>query len=160
VQSKLFVLPLESAARSTHENHPADSLSSEWIGLTDAEQVELPVGCNLLEYSAHRDDSKMFLRCVGFTLAGRIYQYQFHDSGNSEGNESIKHSASPKTNSKKSYGTLSVWREVLVNGFKPDQWIVEQVWVPNPNDGVEVPMFIVRNKTLVKTGESFCFLYG
>jgi len=68
--------------------------------------------------------------------------------------------ASPRTKRKKSYGTLSVWREVIVNGFKPDQWVVEQVWVSNPNDGVKVPMFIVRNKALVKTGESFCFLYG
>jgi len=160
VQSKLFVLPLGSAQRSTHENCAADSVSSEWIGLTDAEQVELPVGCSLQECTAHYDDSKMFLRCVGFTLAGRIYQYQFHDSGNSEGNESIKRAASPRTKRKKSYGTLSVWREVIVNGFKPDQWVVEQVWVSNPNDGVKVPMFIVRNKALVKTGESFCFLYG
>jgi prolyl oligopeptidase PreP (S9A serine peptidase family) len=104
----------------------------------------------------------MYIRCVGFTLAGRIYEYKFHDS-ESEENGSIATSTTVQTNDKvktKSFGALSVWRETDVKGFDPDQWTVEQVWVPNPNDGVKVPMFIVRDKTLRKTGDSFCFLYG
>ena len=52
-------------------------------------------------------------------------------------------------------GKLSIWRESVVDGFEPDQWVVEQVWVPNPNDNVKVPMYIVRDKSLVKTGDSF-----
>jgi prolyl oligopeptidase PreP (S9A serine peptidase family) len=103
----------------------------------------------------------MYIRCVGFTLAGRIYEYKFHDSFEENGSiaTSTKVKASEKVNAK-SFGGLSVWRETDVKGFDPDQWIVEQVWVPNPNDGVKVPIFIVRDKTLRKTGDSFCFLYG
>jgi prolyl oligopeptidase PreP (S9A serine peptidase family) len=103
----------------------------------------------------------MYIRCVGFTLAGRIYEYKFRDS--TEENGSIATSTKIKTSEKvktKSFGGLSVWRETDVKGFDPDQWTVEQVWVPNPNDGVKVPMFIVRDKTFRKTGDSFCFLYG
>lgn len=155
MQSKLFVLPLESAERSAHEKISNDP-SSEWIGLEGAEQIELPVGCSIQALSAHRDESRMFIRCVGFTLAGRIYEYKFREF-DYEANGSIATVTKVKT---KTFGSLSVWRETDVKGFEPDQWTVEQVWVPNPNDGVKVPMFIVRDKTHLKSGDSFCFLYG
>lgn len=158
VQSKLFVLPLE-AAHQAHDKVSNDS-STEWIGLEGAEQIELPVGCSIQALSSHREESRMYIRCVGFTLAGRIYEYKFHDT---KENGSIATLIKVKTDDKlqtKSFGGLSVWRETNVKGFDPDQWIVEQVWVPNPDDSVKVPMFIVRDKTLRKTGDSFCFLYG
>jgi prolyl oligopeptidase len=159
VQSKLFILPLESAERMMYEKHSTETSSSEWIGLGDAEQVKVPVGCNIVERTTHRNDPNVFFRCVGFTFPGRIYRYKFHDSETSRQNGSTRHTASVKPNTG-SFGTLSVWREVSVKGFQADQWIVEQVWVPNPNDGVKIPMFIVRDKNLVKTGDSFCLLYG
>lgn len=176
VQNKVFVVPLESlengfdshriangdihANGSTRHDKIADSKSvqttEEWIGLPDAEQLDLPVGCSVSSTSSRRYNSRIFIHCVGYTLAGRVYQYKFHSPGSSQANGHFKEMESKP----KRYGRLSVWRESVVDGFEPDKWSVEQAWVPNPNDGVKIPMFIVRDKSLVKTGDSFCLLYG
>jgi hypothetical protein len=37
---------------------------------------------------------------------------------------------------RKDFGNLTVSRESVVDGFAPDQWVVEQVKVPIPNDNV------------------------
>jgi hypothetical protein len=129
----------------------------EWIGLDDAEQVDLPVGCSVSNKTCRRDDPRIFIHCVGFTLVGRVYKYRFHTDESSEASESS--ATTPGDSKSKSFGELSIWRESLVDGFEPDQWIVEQVWVPNPNDG-KVPMYIVRDKRLPKSKDTFCLLYG
>jgi prolyl oligopeptidase PreP (S9A serine peptidase family) len=175
VQSKLFVIPLESLETNSHriangKIHANGSIfneelaneanvaetNDEWIGLADAEQLGLPVGCSVDSTSCRRENSRIFIHCVGYTLAGRVYEYKFNSLEILQANRHIR----PTNKEKKAYGKLSVWRESVVDGFEPDQWSVEQVWVPNPNDGVKVPMYIVRDKSLVKTGDSFCLLYG
>lgn len=176
VQNKLFIVPLESiennlnkviptangeihAKKSSYNNLVDGATGDEWIGIPEAEQLDLPIGCTVNGTSSRHDNSRIFIHCVGYTLAGRVYQYKFHFVQSSPENETpyrVKISESEP----KGYGKLSVWRESIVDGFEPDQWVVEQVWVPNPHDGVKIPMFIVRDKSLVKSGDSFCLLYG
>jgi len=183
VQNKVFIAPLESLENAlapslnanghvmngdTHANglikpstKSVDNASQTdygWIGLEDAEQVALPVGCSVSNKTCRRDDPRIFIHCVGFTLAGRVYKYRFHKDESLE--ESESGDDTPTDSKSKLFGELSVWRESFVDGFVPDQWTVEQVWVPNPNDGVEVPMYIVRDKNLPKSKDTFCLLYG
>ena len=128
----------------------------EWIGLTDAQQLDLPVGCSVGKTSCCRDESRIFIHCVGYTVAGRIYKYKFHSAETSHSN-GMDHKP---VDTRKDFGKLTVWRESVVEGFEPERWVVEQVWVPNRNDNVRVPMYIVRDKSHVKSGDSFCLLYG
>ena len=190
VQNKVFIVPLESLENAlspslnanghamngdTHTNgsiktstktdDSASEIDNEWIGLGDAEQIALPVGCSVSNKTCRRDDSRIFIHCVGFTLAGRVYKYKFDKDESLEqtesGDDTPTESKKSKSKSKsKSFGELSIWRESLVDGFVPDQWTVEQVWVPNPNDGVKIPMYIVRDKTLPKSKDTFCLLFG
>ena len=177
VQNKLFIVPLESvennlnrkvnptangeihAKTSSHDKLVDGATGDEWIGIPDVEQLDLPVCCTVIGTSSRRDNSRIFIRCVGYTLAGRVYQYKFHSAHSSQAN-GTPFKVKTLESKPKGYGKLSVWRESIVDGFEPDQWAVEQVWVPNPNDGVKIPMFIVRDKSLVKSGDSFCLLYG
>lgn len=177
MQSKLFIIPLESVEnningkvnsttiseinikRSSDDKLADGATGDEWIGIPDAEQLDLPVGCAVNSTSSRRDNSRLFIHCVGYTLAGRVYQYKFHSVQSSQANGTLNHVKTSESKAK-GYGELSVWRESIVNGFEPDKWAVEQVWVPNPNDGVKIPMFVVRDKSLVKSGDSFCLLYG
>jgi prolyl oligopeptidase PreP (S9A serine peptidase family) len=176
VQNKVFVVPLESLEKAVELNEIAsddayanvsithdkvDSVittaqTSDWIGLRDAEQLDLPVGCSVSSVSARHDNSRVFVHSVGYTLAARVYEYKFNPPGSLQANGCVN----VKETKQNTYGKLSIWRESVVDGFKPDQWVVEQVWVPNPNDGVKIPMFIIRDKSVVKTGDSFCLLYG
>ena len=174
VQNKLFIVPLESVEnnlnskvangdihdkKSSQEKLADRAIGDEWIGIPDAEQVDLPVGCAVRSTSFRRNNSRIFIHCVGYTLAGRVYQYKFHSVQSSQANRS-PHKVKTLESETKGYGKLSVWRESIVDGFDPSQWAVDQVWIPNPNDGVKIPMFIVRDKFLVKSGDSFCLLYG
>ena len=183
VQNKVFIIPLESLEKapipSLNANghvmngdaytngsikpsiktvDDASQTYDEWIGLQDAEQIALPIGCSVSNKTCRRDDPRIFIHCVGFTLAGRVYKYRFHKDESLEQSESGDDT--PTESKSKSFGELSIWRESFVDGFVPDQWTVEQVWVPNPNDGVEVPMYIVRDKNLPKSKDTFCLLYG
>ena len=138
--------------------YPSQNGESKWIGLDGAEKVDLPVGCSVSNKTCRRDDTRVFIHCVGFTLAGRVYKYTFHTDESSETSQSG--ASTPKHSDSKSFGKLTIWRESSVHGFDPDQWRVEQVWVPNPNDGVEVPMYLVRSKDTPRSKDTFCLLYG
>jgi prolyl oligopeptidase PreP (S9A serine peptidase family) len=191
VQQKVFIVPLESLEKRVLNNPSKNGnsvavndlsqtnssfrqsleksiedwtlveIDEGWIGLPDAQEVELPVGSSVYSSSCRRDESRVFIHCVGYTLAGRIYKYQFHSADSPQTN-TTQHVPNGSTNYKerKPFGGLSIWRESTVDGFEPDQWAVEQVWVPKPHDGVKVTMFIIRDKSHVKTGDSFCLLYG
>lgn len=143
------------------ENSTAIRRKDQWIGIPNAQQLEIPVGCNVYTTSCRRDDPRIFIYCTGYTFAGRIYKFTFHSSEMSQRtmNPNVSNGSAIR-GPQKLYGELSVWRETVVEGFDPDRWVVEQVWVPNPNDGVKIPMFIVRSKSLIKTGNSFCLLSG
>ena len=100
VQNKLFIVPLESVEnningkvnqitiseihtkKSSHDKLADGATGDEWIGIPDAEQLDLPVGCTVSGTSSRRDDSRIFIHCVGYTLAGRVYQYKFHSPDN------------------------------------------------------------------------------
>ena len=184
VQNKVFIVPLASqevAATSptlnghghgmkgdTHANgtikSPAKKVQGTikklkgWIGLEDAEQIDLPVGCSVSSKTCRRDDLRIFIHCVGFTLAGRVYKYRFYKDESAQQTEpGDEIPIEPKSNR---FGELSIWRESFVDGFDPDRWRVEQVWVPNPNDGVKIPMYIVGDKNIPKSRDTFCLLYG
>ena len=188
VQNKVLIVPLESLEKeagiinsrsqngnstvmngTSHTNgiiksyqngSPAsNTLNESWLGLKDAQQLDLPVGCSLTGLSARRDEKRIFLSCVGYTLAGRVYNYTFNTDNTTNGTSHYSNGTSGQKSSKP-FGTLSIWRESIVDGFEPDRWAIEQAWVPNPNDGVKIPMFIVRDKSLTKTGDAFCLLYG
>ena len=73
----------------------------EWIGLADAQQLDLPVGCSVNRTSCRRDESRIFIHCVGYTLAGRIYKYKFHSPETSHANGYI----GPK-DKKKTFGKV------------------------------------------------------
>jgi hypothetical protein len=188
VQHKVFVVPLESALQSLHESSqaaksngvavnghahtngltkPSKIFSNDtfigddrWIGLPDAQQIEIPVGCAVFAISCRLDEPRVFLSCSSYTLAGRIYKYTFNTISDASHNNHESVNGTTVPNSRKPFGSLSIWRESQVQGFEPDRWAVEQVWVPNPNDGVKIPMYIIRDKSLVKTGDAFCQLYG
>jgi hypothetical protein len=181
VQDKLFVVPLPSVEHHTisdgeavngtvHTNgstkppnlstEDATSSGDEWIGLPDAQQVELPVGSSVLAFRCRRDEPRVFINCSGYTLAGRTYKYTFNPILHTNGTKHGSSNGTTVSSTPKPFGSLSIWRQSRVEGFEPDQWSVEQVWVPNPNDGVKVPMFIIRDKSIVKTGDAFCLLYG
>ena len=131
--------------------------SDTWLGLPDHQEVAVPVGVTV-ELSVRRDESRFFFRCNGYTLPSRIYQYKFlaDETTNAPGQQN----GAVPAEKEEEYGEMSIWRESVVNGYNPDNWAVEQVWVPNPNDGVKIPMYIVRPKSLVKSGNAFCLLYG
>jgi hypothetical protein len=134
----------------------------EWIGLPGAEEINLPVGCAVSSLSCRRNEPRIFFKGTGYTIPGRIYQYAFRYAEPPRRGTACGYQA-PTTLPKKAlqpFGELSVWRESIVEGFEPNRWTVEQVWVPNPNDGVKIPMFVVRDLFKVKTGDSFCLLYG
>jgi len=176
VQNKVFVAPLDSLSPGSNAvngfqnvdgtvvaetNGITNGVEDHWIGLAEAEQLDLPVGCTVDSVSCRRDESRIFIKCTSHTLAGRIYQYNLNSATsyqNGYSNGSLNHF--PKSLARKPYGELSIWRQSRVQNFDPDRWKVEQVWVPNPNDGVKIPMYIVRDKSFVKTGDSFCLLYG
>jgi prolyl oligopeptidase PreP (S9A serine peptidase family) len=188
VQNKVLVVPLDSLSPEEDgsdyaqngevtllggQNGMTNGNCAHWIGLARAEELDLPVGCTVDSVSTRRDEPRVFIKCTGYTLAGRIYQYYLksstpHQNGYQNGYQNEYQNGyqngsvpqSPSSLLDKPYGKLSIWRQSQVQNFDPDRWKVEQVWVPNPNDGVKIPMFIVRDKSLVKTGDSFCLLYG
>jgi len=147
---------IKPSAKADEDASQSDD--KEWIGLDDAEQLDLPVGCSVSNKTCRRDDPRIFIHCVGFTLAGRVYKYTFHTDESSERSQSG--ASTPRDFDSKSFGKLTIWRESSVDGFNPDQWTVDQVWVPNPNDGIEIPMYIVRCMEFPKSKDTFCLLYG
>lgn len=144
---------------SQNVSHAPITLDESWLGLKDAQQLDLPVGCSINGLSCRRDEKRIFVHCVGYTLAGRIYKYTFNSEPTTNGTSHLTNGTSSHKSSK-AFGTLSVWRESVVDGFEPDRWVIDQAWVPNPNDGVKIPMYIVRDKSLTKSGDAFCLLYG
>jgi hypothetical protein len=147
----------ESSADDAAALEPVD-----WIGLPGAEEINLPVGCAVSSLSCRRNEPRIFFKGTGYTIPGRIYKYTFNYVEPPRQGSACEHQT-PKTLAEKAvepFGELSVWRESLVFGFEPNRWTVEQVWVPNPDDKVKIPMFIVRDITKVKSGDSFCLLYG
>jgi hypothetical protein len=181
VQDKLLAVPLPSVEQhrvsngeavnatahtngSSKPSHLAteDATSSDhgWIGLPDAQQLELPVGSSVLAFRCRQDEHRVFVNCSGYTLASRTYKYTFNHILHANGTKHVFSNGTTASSTPKPFGSLSIWRQSKVEGFEPDRWFVEQVWVPNPNDGVKVPMFIIRDKSLVKTGDAFCLLYG
>jgi hypothetical protein len=186
VQHKVLIVPLESLGKKVwddgakkvngfsrangslkpHADGIADDATvvemTEWIGLPDAQELGLPLGCSVNYASCRREEPRIFVNVSGYTLAGRIYKYTFkHVEPPWPITESqVETQKTTAKGPRKPFGELSIWRESIVQGFQPDRWIVEQVWVPNPNDGVKIPMYIVRDKAHVKTGDSFCLLYG
>lgn len=131
---------------------PLIGTQDEWIGLPEAQQIDLPVGTSIKRISCRRDDSRIFIHCVGYTVAGRIYKYKFHSHANGVHSRTL--------DVRKDFGKLSIWRESVVDGFDPDQWTVEQVMVRIPDENVRIPMYILRSKFHAKSGDSFCLLYG
>jgi hypothetical protein len=181
VQHRALVVPLESLEKNTYSNgvamngtghlngsikphkNGAAKISSELVALSDAEELDLPLNCTIVNISCRHDDTRVFIQVTGYTLAGRIYKYKFYNGNSSSAPNGVTHNGSNCTTShrpRKLYGELSVWRQSIVDGFEPDCWAVKQVWVPNPNDGVKIPMTIVHNKSLVKDSDSFCLLFG
>lgn len=174
VQNKLFIIPLEPLeyGNGVHmgNGHATDALTikelahqatvgekqCEWIGLYGSQEIEIPSCCSVKRISCRRDESRIFIQCVGYTITGRIYEYKFHSIEKSHSNRIH----SKPTDTSKDFGKLTVWRECIVNGFESDRWVTEQVRVPIPNDNVQVPMYIIRNKSHIKSGDSFCLLYG
>ena len=178
MQNKVLVVPLDSlvpksnalanGVGNTYRNGDVNPIGdSVWIGLDEAEELDLPVGCSIDSLWAREDEQRVFFRCMGYTLAGRIYQYTLRSAApyqngpyqNGSYQNGYIHPVS-KSVPRKPYGELSIWRQSHVNGFDPERWTVEQVWVPNPNDGVQIPMYMIHDKSLVKSGDSFCLLYG
>jgi hypothetical protein len=149
VQNKVFIVPLESLENAlspsldanghamngdTHTNGPiktptktddsASEIDNEWIGLEDAEQVAFPVGCSVSNKTCRRDDPRIFINCVGLTLAGRVYKYKFHcDESWGESNDSPTESKSETM----SLGELSIWRDLSIDGFVPNLWTAERL---------------------------------
>jgi hypothetical protein len=181
VQSKVLLLPLEWLENNHYSNglaitgttHRHGSTkrykdvvgkeSGELFGLPGAEEIDLPVGCTVTNVECRDDDTLVFIRLTGYTFAGCIYKYKFHNIDTSTNVNGVTDYEPHRTASdrlQKPHGQLSIWRQSIVDGFQPDRWAVDQVWVPNPNDGVKIPMYIVHDKSLIKNGDSFCLLYG
>jgi len=185
VQHKLLVVPLASVEKNLvtnatpngvhsssngidlstnlglHESLKRTKLSGgasdTWLGLPDHQEVAVPVGVTV-ELSVRRDEPRFFFRCNGYTLPSRIYRYKFLSDETTKAPR--QQNGLVPGEKEANYGELSIWRESVINGYNPDNWAVEQVWVPNPHDGVKIPMYIVRPKSLVKSGNAFCLLYG
>ena len=181
VQHKVLVVPLEWLEKSRYSNgltingisHRNGSVQryqnvitrepGELVGLPGAEELDLPVGCAVTNITCRDDNNFVFIQLNGFTQPGCIYKYEFYNIDTSSTVNRVTYDGLNKIAShslQNPYGQLSIWRQSIVDGFRPDHWTVEQVWVANPNDRVKIPMYIVRDKSLIKNGNSFCLLYG
>jgi len=182
VQHRVLVVPLEWLEKSHYYNnglaihgisHPNGSIKrypnvvtrepGELVGLPGAVELDLPVGCTVINITCSDDDMSVFIQLNGFTHPGCIYKYEFYNIDTSSTVNGVTYDGPNETaphSFQIPYGQLSIWRQSIVDGFRPDQWSVEQVWVPNPNDRVKIPMYIVRDKSLIKNADSFCLLYG
>lgn len=56
-------------------------------------------------------------------------------------------------------GELKPWRATQVEGFNPDDYVVEQVFYPS-KDGTKIPMFLTYKKGLKRDGSNPVYLYG
>jgi hypothetical protein len=165
IQSSLRIFPIDSlvpredkatsdvandnAEMSITDEEPIADVVS--ISLDDAEEIRIPPGSMIDDATAHPSDPRMFFSCSGYINPARIYQYTFKPQING-----VRKGKGGPTK----FGDITIWRDTKVAGFDPDNWMVQQVWVPNPNDGVLIPMFMVKPKSLTKTGDAFCHLYG
>ncbi len=56
-------------------------------------------------------------------------------------------------------GTSSMFKQTKVDGFNPDDYVVEQVFYTS-SDGTQVPMFLTYRKGLERNGKNPVYLYG
>ncbi len=56
-------------------------------------------------------------------------------------------------------GTSTVFRQTAIEGFNPDDYVVEQVFYPSA-DGTQIPMYLTYKKGLKRDGSNPVYLYG
>lgn len=86
-------------------------------------------------FSGQKNSSEFFYHYVSFLEPGSVFHYNF----------------------KKPNIEPVVFKEVKIDNFNKNEYLVEQVFYPS-SDGVKIPMFIVRKKDVVKPKP--CLLYG
>lgn len=90
------------------------------------------------QITGRREDSEFWFSMSSFTSPTTVYRYDFTKPSGQE---------------------LSTYRETVVPGLDPSEFVSEQVYYPS-KDGTEVPMWIVRPKSVAKDGTAPCFQYG
>ena len=97
-------------------------------------RINTPIG-SIVSLSGRRNKSFVSLKITSFLLPGRSFYFNVEDI-ELECNEN---------NSSNVAQFLKVFRDDVVDGFDPDLFQAEQVFVPT-TDGVKIPMFIMSRK--------------
>jgi prolyl oligopeptidase len=98
-------------------------------------EIDLPGLGSVSGMGGHSDDPEVFYTFTSFNYPPTIFRYDI----------ATRHS--------------SVFREVEIAGFSPDQYEVHQVFVTS-RDGTRVPMFLTHRKGVALDGDNPTLLYG
>lgn len=88
--------------------------------------------------SAKQKDSWFFATTTGFTSPGTVCRYDFNSPPEQR---------------------WSIYRQTKISGLNLDDFTAEQVWYSS-KDGTQIPMFIVRDKSVKKDGTASAIQYG
>lgn len=114
-----------------------DASNHAYVYATDGrlvDEVKLPT-YGTVAFSSSRASDDVFYSFSSFVYPSAIYRYDLA-TGNSE-----------------------LYKAAEIQGFKPDDYITEQVFYTSA-DGTRIPMFIVRRKDTAKNGDNPVYLYG
>jgi len=97
-------------------------------------EIEFPT-YGTASFSADRGEDDVFYSFASFTYPSAIYRYDLAS------------------------GESTPFRNSEIKGFKPDDYVTEQVFYPSA-DGTKIPMFITRHKDVTPDGTNPVYLYG
>ena len=102
---------------------------------THEHEITLPGPGSVQGLGGRSDDRQVFFTYTSFNYPPTIFSYDIASK------------------------TTTPFREVTIPGFKPDEYVVTQVFVTS-KDGTRVPMFVTHKKGLQKNGQNPVLMYG
>ena len=99
-------------------------------------KIDIPVG-TITSISSSRDTTFVSLKVTSFTLPGRSFTFDTTSLTN-----------------------LTKFRDDVVEGLNPDDFETTQVFVPSKDGSVQIPMFIVKSRSIPQDKPNPTLLYG